>query len=68
MRENFLLFLSLVIGLLFTAWGAWAVLSRLRARREGNYHPISFWISGIILFIGLADLLKAVRDILQHLK
>ncbi len=67
MNFNFINFLGLLIGIMFISWSLWILYNYYKLPSVGRkYKKIELWISILILIIGLADLSKAIKDILSN--
>ena len=65
MNLSFLNFLGLLIGLGFIVWSVWILYNYYQLPVVGRkYKKVNLWIGVLILLIGIADLLKAIKDIL----
>jgi len=60
-------FLGLLIGLGFIVWSVWILYNYYQLPVVGRkYKKVNLWIGVLILLIGIADLLKAIKDILPR--
>jgi 4-hydroxybenzoate polyprenyltransferase len=67
MNLSFLNFLGLLIGLGFIVWSVWILYNYYQLPAVGRkYKKVNLWIGVLILLIGIADLLKAIKDILPR--
>jgi len=67
MNLSFLNFLGLLIGLGFIVWSVWILYIYYQLPVVGRkYKKVNLWIGVLILLIGIADLLKAIKDILPR--
>ena len=67
MNLSFLNFLGLLIGLGFIVWSVWIIYNYYQLPVVGRkYKKVNLWIGVLILLIGIADLLKAIKDILPR--
>ncbi|MCX7809312.1 MAG: hypothetical protein N2247_00235 [Leptospiraceae bacterium] len=67
MNLSFLNFLGLLIGLGFIVWSVWILYNYYQLPVVGRkYKKVNLWIGVLILLIGIADLLKAIKDILPR--
>jgi hypothetical protein len=67
MNLSFLNFLGLLIGLGFIVWSVWILYNYYQLPGVGRkYKKVNLWIGVLILLIGIADLLKAIKDILPR--
>jgi len=67
MNLSFLNFLGLLIGLGFIVWSVWIFYNYYQLPVVGRkYKKVNLWIGVLILLIGIADLLKAIKDILPR--
>jgi len=67
MNLSFLNFLGLLIGLGFIVWSVWILYNYYQLPVVGRkYKKVNLLIGVLILLIGIADLLKAIKDILPR--
>jgi hypothetical protein len=67
MNLSFLNILGVFIGLIFILWSIWFIYNYYKLPVTGRkYRKVQLWIIIVILLIGIADLLKAIKDIISH--
>ena len=66
MPEIYLIILGVLVGVMFTAWSLTMLFLRFRTAPEERGKQRSLTLILIILLIGAADLLKALRDLYHY--
>ncbi len=67
MNSYFFNFLGAFIGIIFIVWSIWLIYQYSNLPSTGKkFKKIELWIAILILLIGIADLSKALRDILKN--
>lgn len=59
--------LGFIVGFMLTGWSIWILYNYYRLPSIGKkLKKVQLWLGILILLIGLADLAKAIRDILNY--
>ncbi len=66
MREIILIIISLITGIMMSAWAIWNIITYIRADKQGRYKKrLYFRISLFIALIGLADFAKGLQSLIK---
>ncbi len=68
MRELFLILIGIAVGSLMSGWSLWTIIGYYRSNAQERYgRRFYFRLAWIVGLIGLADLLKVLRDLFKLL-